>query len=510
MAGQTIAWGSFVILVTAVLSRILGLIRESLIAYLFGAQAVTDSYVVASVLPTSIAGLIGGALTTVFIPVFVEEKTLLGEAKAWEGARAVLGSSFLLLVLMLGTAYGFVPLFLKAIAPGFEPHRLELAIRFSYIMLPSLLFYGLLGLLTGLFQAYRLFSVPALTGLLFNTCLISFLLIAPREPLVGLGVGTLVAVASQALVLLFLAKYRWPFFGLSLSYRHHTTLRVWKLFLPILLGSGIGYINLIVDRIFASSLPVGAVAALNFAARVKDLPLGLFGMAILQAVYPVFSSHSAVEDRAQLKSLFSQALEITWFFVVPASVGFMVLGRETIAFLFERGAFTPTATKITSEALFFYSLGLIALGSADLAARVFYAQKDTRTPVKAATIGLLANILLNWALIHPLAHKGLALATSISATIRALLLMAVLRKRLKGIGGRELLKNLAKITVASTGMALVIFPLRTVAEVWWGYLSVVGIGVVAYGAFTLLLRPRCVKVMSELLKKELALKLRKP
>ncbi|MEM3484803.1 MAG: lipid II flippase MurJ, partial [Candidatus Methanomethyliaceae archaeon] len=109
MVGQTLAWGSFVILVTAVLSRILGLIRESLIAYLFGAQAVTDSYIVASVLPTSIAGLIGGALTTVFISVFVEERERLGEAKAWEGARAVLGSSFLFLILMLGIAYGLVP-----------------------------------------------------------------------------------------------------------------------------------------------------------------------------------------------------------------------------------------------------------------------------------------------------------------------------------------------------------------------------------------------------------------
>ncbi|MEM4501597.1 MAG: murein biosynthesis integral membrane protein MurJ [Thermofilaceae archaeon] len=497
------------ILVTAVLSRILGLIRESLIAYFFGAQVITDSYVVASVLPTSIAGLLGGALTTVFISVFVEERERLGEAKAWEGARSVLGSSFLFLVLILGIAYGLVPFFLKAIAPGFDPQRFGLALRFSYIMLPSLLLLGLLGLLTGLFQSYRLFSIPALTGLLFNVCLIGFLLIAPRAPWVSLGVGTVVAAASQVLVLLSLAKHRWPSFGLGFAFGHPTSLRVWKLFAPILLGSGISYINLIVDRIFASFLPVGAVAALNFAARVKDLPLGLFGMAISQAVYPVLSLHSARGDKAQLKNSFSQALEVTLFFVVPASFGFIMLGRETIAFLFERGAFTPTVTTITSEALLFYSLGLMALCSANLAAKVFYAEKDTKTPVKAATVGLLANIVLNWALIHPLAHKGLALATSMSAVLNAGLLIIVLRKRLGGIGGGELLKNLVKIMAASGGMALVLLPLRRMAEVWWGYLSVVAIGVVAYGAFALLLRPRCVTVIFELTKKELALQLRK-
>lgn len=329
--------GSLIIFFTAVLSRVFSLIRESLIAYLFGAQAVADSYVVASVLPTSIAALIGGALTVAFIPVFVEERERLSEAKAWEVARAVLGSSFLFLVVMLGIAYGLVPFFLKAIAPGFDPQRFGLALRFSYIMLPSFLLLGLLGLLTGLFQSYRLFSIPALTGLLFNVCLIGFLLIAPKDPWVSLGVGTVVAVASQVLVLLSLAKYRWPSFGLGLAFGHPTSLRVWRLFTPILLGSGIGYINLIVDRVFASFLPVGTVAALNFAARVKDLPLGLFGMAVSQAVYPGLSLHSARGDKAQLKHLFSQALEVTWFFVVPASFGFMVLSRETIAFLFERG-----------------------------------------------------------------------------------------------------------------------------------------------------------------------------
>lgn len=145
----------------------------------------------------------------------------------------------------------------------------------------------------------------------------------------------------------------------------------------------------------------------------------------------------------------------------------------------------------------------MALCSADLAAKVFYAEKDTKTPVKAATVGLLANIVLNRALIHPLAHKGLALATSISAVLNALSLIIVLRKRLGGIGGKELLKNLAKITIASGGMVLVLLPLRKMAGVWWGYLGVVSTGIVVYGALVLLLRPRCANLILERGRKEL-------
>lgn len=495
MVSKVIVWGSFVIFATTTLSRLLALVRESLIAYLYGAQAVTDSYVMASVLPTTIAGLIGGALTTVFISVFVEERQRLGEAKAWEGAQAVLGSSFLVLVLMLGLSYGLLPLFLEAIAPGFDPLRFSLVLKFSYIMLPSLLMLGLLGLFTGVFQSYGLFSAPALTGLLFNLCLILFLTTARENPLISLGVGTVAAVTIQVVILLYLAKRRWSNFRFSFSFKHPTVFWVWKLLTPIFLGSGIGYINLIIDRIFASLLPPGAVAALNFAARVKDLPSGLFGMAISQAVYPALAFKSAQDNKTHLKGLFSQALESTWLLVIPASLGFMVLSPQTIAFLFERGAFTPTATKTTSEAFFYYSLGIVASCTRDLASKCFFAQKDTKTPVKIATLGLLTNMVLNWILIHPLAHKGLALATSVSATVNASLLLVILRRQLGGIEGLELLKNLVKISLASGAMTAVILPLREFAYTWWGYLSVITIGAGTYGALIFLLRPRCVKTL---------------
>ncbi|MCS7240832.1 MAG: polysaccharide biosynthesis C-terminal domain-containing protein, partial [Candidatus Bipolaricaulota bacterium] len=233
-----------------------------------------------------------------------------------------------------------------------------------------------------------------------------------------------------------------------------------------------------------------------------------FGLAISQAIYPALSLQAAREDRPRLMDLVSQSLEVLLLFLVPATAGLMVLSRETVAFLFERGSFTPTATRTTAEALFFYALGLVAAGLADVVAKAFYAQKDTRTPVRISVIGLLLNIVFNLVLIRPLAHKGLALATSLSSVFTCLVLTELLRRKLGGLGGKELFRNFAKIGVATGTMCVALFPLRRWAEVWWGYLGLVAVGVVIYGICVFLLRPRCIQIIWKLVWREAHLRLR--
>ncbi len=497
---ESIARASFIILLANFLSRILGFVREILIAQFFGAQAVTDSFLVAQVLPATIAGLIGGALTTVFIPVFVEEREKHGEEKAWEGARAVFGVSFLYLLFMLGVGYGIAPFFIRGIAPGFEGERLHLAVRMNQVMLPSLLSLGLLGLMTGVFQAYRFFTLPAIAGLLSNVCLIAFLLGAKRHPVASLGGGSLAGAVVQVLFLVVLAKRKWPFWGVKLSFSHPMLKRMWKLMIPIFIGTGVGYLNLIVDRIFASLLPTGTIAALNFAIRVKEIPTGLFGAALSQAIYPVTALQVSRGKTEELRDLFSRSLETLWLFTVPSVAGLILLSQETIRFFFERGAFTASATVITSQALLFYSLGLVPAVSLDIVGKIFYSFQDTQTPVKVGILGLLLNIVLNIIFIKPMAHRGLALATSLSATFMFLVLLEILRRRLKGIGGKALLANLGKIFLATFTMTVVLLFARPFARTWWGYLGTVGLGASAYGGFTLLFRPRSSERILEALK----------
>lgn len=502
---ESIAKASFVILTVTFTSRILGFVREILIAQFYGAKAVTDSFLVASVLPTTIAGLIGGALTTVFIPVFIEVREKNGEESAWEGARAVLGVSLVYLLAMLSVSYIVAPFFIRAIAPGFTEERLQLAISFSSIMLPSLLFSGVLGLLTGIFNSYRLFTIPTLAGLLYNVCLISFLLFAKNYPLVSLGLGSLVAIAVQVVVLAIVASKNWPGWGVSFSFSHPMLKRIWKLMVPIFIGTGIGYLNLIVDRIFASILPEGTIAALNFAVRIKEIPLGLFAFALSQAVYPVTSSHIALGKIDEFKDLFAKSLETLWLFMVPSTMGLLILSEETVRFLFERGAFTTQATTVTSQALFFYSLGLFTRASIHLTGGAFYSFQDTKTPVKVGIAGLALNIFLNSVLVRSMAHRGLALATSISSIFMFTVLIEILRRRMNGIGGRLLLKNLIKIFLASLSMGMFIFFLKPLAQTFLGYLIVIILGMGSYTVFILALRPRS----ADMIFKRVVKKLRK-
>lgn len=487
---ESIARATLIVFLANFLSRILGFVREVLIAQLFGAQAITDSYLVAQILPATIAGLIGGALTTVFIPLFVEERHTRGEEKAWEGAGAVLGTSMVYLLCALGGAYWVSPYFLRLVAPGFSGERFTLALSMSSIMLPSLFFLGMLGIFTGIVQSYRIFTLPALTGLLSNVCLIAFLVFAQKSPVWSLSLGNLTGSLVQFLILALFLRKLWPQGKIHFSLSHPMLKRAWKLMVPILLGTGVGYLNLIVDRIFASLLPVGTIAALGFAVRVKEIPTGLFGVAISQSIYPTLSSYSAEKKMEPLRNLFSRSLETLWLFILPATVGLFLLSEETVRFLFERGAFDVRATVVTAQSLSFYLLGLFATASLDVVGRVFFAFQDTQTPVKVGVVGLALNIVLNAVFVRYLAHRGLALATSLSAIFMFLVLLEILRRRMKGIEGRILLYNLGKILLACGGMGVIILLLRPLSAYPLGYLGTVGAGTGVYALLVLLLQPR--------------------
>ncbi|WP_448524118.1 murein biosynthesis integral membrane protein MurJ [Pseudothermotoga sp.] len=500
---ESIAKASLVVLTVTLLSRILGFVREILIANFYGAQAVIDSYLVASVLPLTIAGLIGGALTIVFIPVFIDEREKSGEEAAWDGTNSLITVSLFYLLLMLCLGYVIAPFFIRAIAPGFTQERLRLAISFSVVMMPSLVFSGLLGLFTGIFNSYRLFTLPTLVGLLYNVCLMVFLLIARNHPLLSLGVGSTSAIALQVVILCLVARKMWPLLRMNFLFSHPMLKKVWRLMLPIFVGTGVGYLNLIVDRIFASFLPEGTIAALNFAVRVRDIPLGLFVVALSHVVYPVTSSQVAQGKIEEFKELFARSLETLWLFVIPASVGLLMLPQQTVRVLFERGAFTAQATTTTGQALFFYSLGLFAGGSLDLVAKAFYSLQDTRTPVKIGAIGLIVNTVLNALLVRPFAHRGLALATSLSVTIVFVILIETLRRRMGGIGGRALVKNLMKISLATIIMGIFVSLLRPLAQGTFGYIVVVSLSVAIYTVAVLLLKPRSAQMILNRLKSKL-------
>jgi len=447
---QSIVQATFLLTAIAFLSKILGFLREVTIANVFGATAITDAYLVASVLPGIVAGLIGGSLTTVFIPVFLEEREKKGEQEAWLAANTILSVSFVYLVIATILAYTLATPFLKLIAPGFPADRLAMATLLTRLLLPSLIFHGLLGILTGLAQSYKQFLIPAIGGFLYNICIIlSILLLGRRIPPLSLALGNVLGVFLQVILVYLYLNKKISHIKWHIDFSHPAIKKTFYLMIPILIGTSAGYINVIVDRIFASGLPEGSISALNFAVRVRDLPISLFASSIAVAIYPTTSELVVANRNDRIIDLLNKAIRFTWLIVIPASVGLIVLDKDIIRLLFERGAFDSRATLLTAGALRYYSLGLFATASAPVIARTFYSFQDTVTPVVVSFLSIGLNICLNAILVRVMSHLGLALATSISGVFSFSLLLILLRKKLGTIGGRRLILDFSKISLAS-------------------------------------------------------------
>ncbi len=486
---------SVILFVATLSSKILGLLREILIARFFGAGIFADSFLVATVLPYTLAGLVGGAFTTVFIPLFIEERQRSGEERAWEGAKTTLLVVGMVLSSLGIFAFWLSPPFIRLIAPGFEGERLRLAILMNRIMLPALFLLGMGGVMTGIFQTLRHFSFPAWAGLGFNAIVIPLLFLWQKRPIWALAGGALLGLVFQVATLSIFLILSTPLFRAPTRWWHPLLSRIWLLVLPIFVGASVGYLNLIVDRVFASLLPLGTIAAMNFAQRVRDIPESLFATSLTQAIYPSASERACEKDFSRLRSILSLSLESVWLFAFPVALFFFLLPQETVRFFFERGAFTSGDTLITAQILSMYALGIVAGESSGALGRIFYALQDTKTPVKLGVLAILLNILLNALLIRPLAHRGLALATSLSGIFLSFLLFISLRKRLQGIGGRELIKNLGKIMSASALLGILLFFLRPWAGNLGGYFLCISLGGALYGGLTLLFRVRSASIL---------------
>lgn len=453
---QGMGQAAFLIIAGTVLVRIFGFVRETVVAYQFGVTAQTDAFLVASVIPMAIAGIVAGAVTVAFIPVFTEFRLQKGEEEAWIIASAVINVTALTLAIATALFILAAPLLVPLLGPGLAPETKSLAVRLSMMLGPVLIFTGLVALATAVLNAYRHFTYPAFGGLLYNFGMIGgALLLGDFIGISGLVLGAVVGAALHLIALIV------PLVGQKKHYRptlkglgHPGVKRIGLLVLPFIVASAASQMNILVDRVLASGLAEGSIAALNFAVRVMNLPLGIFAGAAVTAAYPFLAEQAMSQSTSDLRRTFSEGLRLLWFIVLPISVGLMVLGEPIVRLLFERGAFDARATQMTTLALFYYSLGIFAHAACAMLTRVYFALQDTATPVKLGLWAVGLNIALNLILVRYLAHGGLALATSIAALANFVLLAYYLRRRLGHLDGRRILGSTAKFIVASLAMGV--------------------------------------------------------
>lgn len=417
------------------LSRVLGFVRDAVIARVFGAGLVTDAFFVAFKIPNLLRRLFAeGAFSQAFVPILAEYKNRRGAADARLLVDHV--AAVLTVALILVTAVGVVaaPWIVAVSAPGFTatPEKFALTVDLLRIVFPYILFIALTACAGGILNTWSRFAVPAFTPVLLNLSFIVFALFAApwfNPPVMALAWAVFFGgVLQLAFQLPFLARIGMlP--RLRLDFRDEGVRRVLRQMAPAVFGVSVGQISLLINTVFASFLVTGSVTWLYFADRLMEFPSGMLGVALGTILLPSLAKCHAEQSAQAYSELLDWGLRLTLLLAVPAAAALALLAVPLVTTLFHYGAFTATDVINTRHAVVAYSIGLVGLIAVKVLAPGFYARQDIRTPVKMAVITLIVTQLLNLLLIWDLRHAGLALSISLGACLNAVLLLRGLRSR---------------------------------------------------------------------------------
>lgn len=445
------------------ISRILGYIKDMILAKYFGATGAADIFFVAFRIPNLLRELFAeGSMSSAFIPVLTEYQTKKGKEEADRLVRA----TFIFIVVFVGliciAGIVFAPAIVTVIAPGFldNPQKFSDTVLLTRIMFPFLLFISLAALTMGALNTRGVFFIPAFAPAVFNIVVIISIITLSMQftnPIVAVAIGVTAGGLVQFLFQLpsFLRQ------GYTLRRQtphnggwHPGLKRIGVLILPATAGMAVAQINIFVSTILASYLAEGSITYLYYSMRLIQFPVGIFGVAMAMAVLPALSEHSSKGDIEKVKEDFSFALRLLFFITIPAMFGLIALNVPIVSTLFQRGKFDYIATIATSDALIFYSLGIWAIVGVRIVTAAFYSMQDTKTPVRIAAAAVIINILLSIIFMGPMKHNGLAFANAIASCFNFMFLFYSLRKRLGGIGAKRIANSFIKTTAASAIMGL--------------------------------------------------------
>ena len=491
---RTLVKAAGFLMAAQLVSRLLGFLRETLMAGFFGQGSTTDAYTAAFILPDLLyVLLVGGVLGAAFIPIFSEYIAKGKEEEGWQVVSSVVNLIFLTLGLLIFIGLLFTPQFLRLMVPGFETTgNIGLTINLTRILLIQPLFMAVSGLIMGVLNSYKIFWPSALGAVLYNACIIFFgtILANPAKPdsISGFAIGAVVgAFASFAVQIPALRKVGVRYYPI-IDWRHPGVQRFGALAVPIIISSSLNQIQVAVNSNFGSLLFPGSITAIWYSYRLFQLPVGIFAVAIAVATFPTMTEQAALKQWDKLRQTISQAVRMVIFITLPISVGMIVLRYPLIRVLFQHGYFTAQDTLTTAIPLFYFAIGISSQSVIQILPRAFYALQDTWTPVSLGIIAMVVNIIAMVLLVGPLAHGGLAFATTIAAFVNMILLFYVLRRRLGQMDGWAMFWTSVKSLVASLFMAGVIW-------VWSEWLTPL-IGIYTLGSLIVLFTGTAIGVIA--------------
>ncbi len=457
---KSIASAALIITLAGISSRVLGLVRDRLLASTFGAGDVLDVYYAAFRIPDLVYNLlIMGALSAAFIPVFTGLVSREKNDEAWKMANGVMNLAIFFIIVVSLILALFAPLLMKIITPGFSDEKIKLVVLFTRIMFLSPLLLGISGIFGGILTSFRRFLIYSLAPLFYNLgIIIGIVFLVKIMGTVGLAWGVVLGAtlhmlfqwpAVRQLGFKFLVEFRE-------SFKNKDVRKVIRLMLPRTLGIAVSQVNLTIITIFASLLSAGSLTIFNLAQNLQSVPIGIFGASFSIAVFPFLAACFAKEEKKDFVAFFSKTFRQILFFVIPISIFILLLRAQIVRVVLGSGKFDWEDTILTFQALGIFALSLFAQSLIPLLARAFYAMHDTKTPFYIALASEAVNISLVLFLINKFQLLGLVIAFSVTATIQMFLLLFVLRSRFESLDDKEILKSVFKIAIASVfaGMAI--------------------------------------------------------
>jgi putative peptidoglycan lipid II flippase len=506
--GKEIARAAVVLALGNVSSRVLGLVRETVISHLFGATGMVSAFRVASIVPTMVYDLlIGGMISAALVPVFTDYTTPSKREELWRLASALfslVAIAFSVIVLLLEWA---APAVSWVLGGGFDVELLAQTTILTRLAVPSVLFLGLSGASAGLLYADKRFIYPAFGASVFNLGItVGALFLGERFGVASLSLGVLLGSILQVAIQLPGLRELRPSFRLDLA--HPGLRRMGRLYLPVALGLIVSQLGIAIDRNLASRTGDQSIAWMQNATTLIQFPLGLVAVAVSTAILPSLSRLASSAELMLFRRALGMGLRIVMLLIVPASIGLFVLATPIIALVFEHGAFEPYDTLRTSQALRVYLIGLPFAALEQPLIFAFYARKDTKTPVLVGVLGVVVYVVAALLLIVPLGMLGLVLANSIQLTSHALLMLYLAHRRFDALRNQALGRTALKVAVASLVIGAVVWAgmpgltrLAALSSVWSELLVVAGgaaVGVLTYGVMLWILRVEDLTTLKEL------------
>lgn len=500
---------AFVIMIITILSKVTGFFRDITLSYFYGASSISDAYIVSITITSVLFSLIIAGISTAYIPMYKNIEYNDSRFAAIKFTNNLINIIVIITTTIIVMGLVMSNLLVKVFAFGFDGETLKIAVLFTRIGMVGIYFSSLTQLLVGYLQLNGKFVIPAMIGLPFNLIIIMSIFVSTQTDIIVLAIGSVLAALFQ-LIFLFpsLSKTNYRYKS-TVKFKDPHIKKMSLIVFPIMIGISIDQINLMIDKTLASTIMEGGISALTYASRLNDFVQGIFVLSFVTVMFPVISNLVAQKNITDFKKSISGVISSVILVVVPASVGIMVLSEPVIRLLFGHGNFDEQAIHMTSQALFYYSIGMIGYAIREVLNRTFYSLQDSKTPMFNAALAVVLNIVLNFVLSSIMGLHGLALATSISALFCSFILGLNLRKKIGPFGIKENVITLLKVICASCGMGFVIYILQKYTLTSWvPFLKmsvVIVIGVLIYFLLITLLKVKESKLIIHLIRKKLHL-----